>query len=443
LSLPAAIETGLARNPDLVSLRETEGVSRGMLGVAATYPFNPVFQTRILPGGRHPDGSPTSTLHYFLLWQTFELAHQRRFREQNAAAALENTRWTIQQAELQNVALTEQLYFAALYQRGLWDVARRIAQVSQEALEVTERRKQAGRASVADLALAQIDARSQGQQARLAEIAYRNALLALRRQLNLPEEAPLDLQGDLTEYVWLPVSAAELCNLVGPCSVFTEGAGPEAVAAQLASGRPDVVAARANLEAANANLRLARALRVPNLTIGPFYEHDTEAVISYGLQAQMEIPVINSGKPLVRQREAEVRQRLTALQQLEAKATVEARTALDRYERARLLCERTRAESGQQMPGELAKLEEEYKKGEIDVVRISQARSSMFQLRRTYLDSLNELAQAAAAVTAAAGLPPAALVAPPGAPAGAFPPCESRREPDGRPEVTISFRPVE
>jgi hypothetical protein len=125
--------------------------------------------------------------------------------------------------------------------------------------------------------------------------------------------------------------------------------------------------------------------------------------------------------PLVRQRQAELRQRLIALEQLEARAKVEAATALRRYEQARVLCEQTRAAGGQQMPGELRKLEEEFKKGEIDILRIQQARNSLIQFRRSYLDSLNELAQAAAAVTAATGLPPAALVTPPGAAASSQP----------------------
>jgi cobalt-zinc-cadmium efflux system outer membrane protein len=413
LSLVAAIETGLERNPDLVALRETEGVGRALLGVARTYPFNPIFQTRLLPWGRNEDGTTTKFFNYFLLWQTFELANQWQFRKEFAAAGLDNTRWTIQQAALQNVALTEQLYFAALYQRGLRELAHRTAQLNDELLEITERRFKAGRSSAADLALVRIDTDSTRQQARLADITYRNALFALRRQLNLADDAHLDLEGSLIDYVWHPVTGAELARLTGECAGFTEATCGETVVAQLASGRPDVLAARANFEAARANLRLARASRVPNLMVGPFYEHDTFATISYGLQAQFEIPVVNTGRPLVHQREAELRQRQVAFEQLEAKARVEARTALQRYEQARVLCEQTRGPGGQQLPGELAKLEAEFKKGEIDILRISQARNSLIQFRRTYLDSLNELAQAAAALTAATGLPPAAVVAPP------------------------------
>src|SRR5207244_11879157 len=121
-----------------------------------------------------------------------------------------------------------------------------------------------------------------------------------------------------------PATGTELANLTVECAGSTEASGVEALVAQLAGGRPDVLAARANFEAARANLGLARASRVPSLMIGPFYEHDTEAVQSYGLQAQIEIPVVNSGRPLVRQREAELRQRQVAFEQRQAKARVEA-----------------------------------------------------------------------------------------------------------------------
>jgi cobalt-zinc-cadmium efflux system outer membrane protein len=413
LGLAEAIETGLARNPDLITLRATEDVSRAMIDVAQTYPFNPIVQTRILPYGRFDRGGGTSTYNYVLLWQTFELAHQRSHREANAAAGLDATRWNIQQADLQNVALTVQLYFAVLYQHGLRDLARRTARLNDELLAITEKRVRAGQTSAAEAALVRIDARAAQQQARLADVTLQNALLALRRQLNLPPDAPLRVPGDLADFAWQPVTAAELARLTTGTAEFDPAAPPEALASRLASARPDVLAARANVAAADANVNLARAARVPNVMIGPFYLRDASATLNLGLQAQMEIPVANTGRPLQHQREAELVQRQTALAQLEAKARVEARTALDRYEQARRLCEQVRREAGQPLPEELQKLEAQFRRGDIDFLRIVQARNSLIQYRRTYLDSLNELAQAAAAVTAATGLPPAALIAPP------------------------------
>src|SRR5262249_16672947 len=113
LGLVEAIETGLSQNPDLVTVRGTVNVSQAGLGVARTYPFNPTVQIRVLPYNKNQNGTDASTYNYVLLWQQFELCHQRRYRAQNAAALVDSARLAVQQAELTNVAMTEQLFFTA------------------------------------------------------------------------------------------------------------------------------------------------------------------------------------------------------------------------------------------------------------------------------------------------------------------------------------------
>jgi outer membrane protein TolC len=418
-----AIETGLSRNPDLIALKQAEGVNEAIVDVARTYPFNPTVQTRILPYAQ-AFGHTLPVYNYVLLWQQFELAHQRRFREQNAAATLNATRWNIQQAQLQNVAMTSQLYFTALYQRSLRELAEQTAKLNNELLDVMEKRQKSDRAAPADVAMVRIDTRTWRQQAALAEINYKNALLALRRQLNLAPDSPLDLKDDLTAFDWHAVEGAELGKLLSKESEITSTLERAGLVNELAARRPDVLAARATADAGQANLRLARAARVPNLWFGPFYSRDSESIVNIGFQAQVDIPVVNTGKPLVRQREAELHQQLTTSEQLETKARIETRTALDRYDQARSMCEQLRRETSQPLPTELKKLEEQFRKGNIDILKIFQARNSLLQFRKTYLDSLNELAQAGAALTAAAGLPPAALISQPSPETEIFPPPE-------------------
>lgn len=142
------------------------------------------------------------------------------------------------------------------------------------------------------------------------------------------------------------------------------------------------------------------------------YQRNEDASVFVGFRAQMDIPVVNPGNPLVRQRHAEYHQRITTFEQLQARAELEARAAIDRYQRARRLIDRSQGEFGESMPAELQRLEAQFKAGEVDVLRVFTARTSFFQLRRARLDSLNEVAQAAAAVTAATGLPPATLILP-------------------------------
>ncbi|HXT60744.1 MAG TPA: TolC family protein [Pirellulales bacterium] len=417
LTLPQAFELALTQNPLVVAQRAAEGVGVAAIGVARRYPFNPFFQFQATPIQKAPasataiePNAATKIYQYYLVMVNFELAHQRRYRERNATAALSNVRWTIQQTELQSLALTEQLYFTALYRRGLRDVARANAELNGSLLSILERQLDAGQASAADVAMVRLDARSTVQVLRLAETNYQTALLDLGRQLNLPPSAPLQLAGELQDWRWMPATGEHLSRVVGLRSVISNTADVETIAAELAAGRPDVLAAQANIAAAQASISLARADRLPTLQFGPYYQSDDFGIKYYGFRGQVQQGALNGGKPLVRQRQAETRQQRITYEQLRARAKLEALTAIDRYERARRLVEETGAEAQFDVPIELKKLEEQFVAGEVDALRIFNARSSLVRLQQAYLDTLNEAAQAASLVTLATGLPPDALV---------------------------------
>ncbi|HEX5444416.1 MAG TPA: hypothetical protein VFW87_11325, partial [Pirellulales bacterium] len=115
LTLAAALETSLEQNPDLLAIRQTEGVSRAVLGVARAFPFNPFFQFQATPVEQAPaaakqaeSNAAQKIYQYYLVMQTFELAHQRQHRTSIAEAQLRAVRWTVYQAELLNISQTEQ-----------------------------------------------------------------------------------------------------------------------------------------------------------------------------------------------------------------------------------------------------------------------------------------------------------------------------------------------
>src|SRR5205823_4253976 len=108
---------------------------------------------------------------------------------------------------------------------------------------------------------------------------------------------------------------------------------------RLAAGRPDLMAARADIDTAYANYCLSNAARTPDLLIGPYYQRDDFGTVFAGFRAQMDIPVMNNGKPLVRQRAAEHMQRSTFWEQMQARAEVDAVASVERFERARRLVE--------------------------------------------------------------------------------------------------------
>lgn len=406
LELADALAAGLEQNPDLIAQREADAVGRAQLGVAQTYPFNPFVQVQATPWQQAQEGGPGTTYHYVLLMQTIQCAHQQRFREQAAAATLNSIRWNIHQFELLNVAQTERLFFNALYLRGVRDLADATATNNDQLLTTLQKQLDAGNATGADVAIIRLDAASTARQARLADANYRTALRDFRRHLGLPVESAIEPPGDLRDYQWhLPDAKA----LQGDDISMPVGENLADAIGTRAESRPDVLAAQCDANSARGALSLATASKTPDLQVGPYYQRTADGTTFLGFRAQMDIPVINSGAPLERQRYAEYKQRVTIWQQLKVRATLEAQAAFERYEVA-LNALAQFDQVNRDVPRELTKLEEQFRAGEIDILRVIQSRTSLIQNQRALLDFLNEAAQAAANLTAAAGIPPEQLV---------------------------------
>ncbi|WP_010585550.1 TolC family protein [Schlesneria paludicola] len=408
LSLASSIALGLSQNPDLTALRQAEHVSVAALGVAETYPFNPSVQVQATP---YQDNArtetPGTTYHYILLMQTIQLAHQQQFREQGAVSTLNSTRWNIHQAELQNVAQTERLYFTTLYLSGLLELAKANDDNNQQLLQTLEKQLEAGQATAADAAIVRVDARSTHHQLRLAKVNYETALRDFKRQIGIDPDDPSSVVGDLRVMSWRT-----------PSLIFFE---PQAIKADLvpereqqrekfmiaskAAARPDVMAALSDIEVARANLCLATASRTPDLQIGPYYQRTADGTTFLGFRAQVDLMIVNSGKPLERQRAAELNQRAMMWQQTARRAELEAAAAWERYKLAYdAVAEEAQSGIGE-LPNELQRLEQQFLAGEVDLVRVVQARASIIQNQRARLDLMNELSQSAANLTGVTGIP--------------------------------------
>ncbi len=408
-SLVEAVSIALAQNPDLIALRQTEQVGVAAYGVAATYPFNPFLQVQATPYQDAAARGPGTTSHYVLLMQRIQLAHQQQHREDAAFSSLNGVRWNIHQAELQAVSLTAQFYFAVLYQRGLLEVARASQENNAQLFEVLSKRFEAGDAAAADVATVRVDLLSTRQQLQMADANYQSALRNLRRQIGMPIDSPYEFEGDIRQIRWqLPHRDAMTRDLNIELSQQVSAA-KDWVAGWVTS-RPDVLAAQANIDVARANLRLATADRVPDVQIGPYYQADPDGMSRFGFRAEMNLLVVNSGKPLENQRIAELRQQTTIWQQTLVRAELEAQAAYERYEFAYRNLEQAASSFTEELPLELQSLERQFRQGEVDVVRVIQARTSILQNQRAHLDLLNEVAQSAGLLIGASGIPLETLV---------------------------------
>ncbi len=405
LTLPSALAQGLAENPDLVTLRGQLPVNEAMVGVAETPIWNPFVQAQLLPRGKPfdsgtgPGTGVGKTNYYVWAMQRFEIAHQRRYRTESALAALNQVQWNIMQAELLYVAQTARLYFTALYQKELYDLAMTGAELSEHLLEVQRRRFEANLALARDVTTAEIAARQARRQAEVAKIAYDAALIPLRQQLNLPTSTPLVLTERLADLRWLPLYASG------------DPQDETALAAELAEGRPDVMAAQVGIRVAQANWSLARAAMIPDIQAGPIIDTSDAGTKFLGLRLQMDIPVWNTGAPLAHQRHMETCQQALTYEQLKIKAGLEAQTAIQQFELVREMAAKFEPVRVDAEAPELTEILRLFEAGQADILAVLATQNDLLQEQRTNLDVLNQLAQSAAGVIQATALPVERVVA--------------------------------
>ncbi len=416
-SLGEAIQAALQRNLDVAVARSAVPVAHSAYHVASAHPYNPQFQMQVLPYTRGRSGSGAPVSQQYVVVHTFELAGQPRYRAGAAAARWEQTEHAARQAELAAVAQTERLYFAVLYERSRRDIERALAQLNDELVGVVERRMKAGQATSADVALARLQADSARRRERLRESQYRTALRKLQDYLNLPDRPRLELTDRWLEWEWrdfdtaMREAAGGMPDHGGPSQGSDiDGWTADAVLHWLVMARADVAAARASVAAAQQQLALARAMRTPNLQIGPMWQRDDAATEFWGVQGQFDIPVLNTGAPLVRQRQAELQQQLLIASQTETRAVREIEAARERYGRARRMVARFRPDMGRSMREALRPVTDQFEAGRLTLLDVYSARISYTQARQGFVDLVNEAAQAAADITAATGLPAQSLI---------------------------------
>jgi len=410
LTLHDTIDLALIQSPGAITARAAGPVGDAVRVVTATYPWNPTVQVGVDPYTRDIDGNFLATKNQFALTQTLELAHQPRYRRRAAAAGWNQQRATIAQGELTAVVTAVRAYFDALYRKGLRDLAADSAALQAKTSASVDRQFNAGLATPASRLTAKVSARQAKRLAQLAEADYQDAFRTLRIALNLAPSQTMELDTNLTSYDWVPAGdALEQAPLL--VDDRDENASNDA-SFQLISNRPDVVAARFAVSAARSSLRLAKANTMPNIATGPTYERDESGTLFFGVAAQVDLPVWNTGYPLVRQRSAELQQQLVVWRQTREGASLQAQAAIQRYTVAYKLWSEhwPQKVAGQ---NDLKGITDAFEQGQASIVEVLSIQDGLIQERRYYLDLLNEISQAAVDVVAALAIDPEMLMVAP------------------------------
>jgi outer membrane protein, heavy metal efflux system len=116
------------------------------------------------------------------------------------------------------------------------------------------------------------------------------------------------------------------------------------------------------------------------------------------------LPVWNSGKPLVLQREAEHRRAVVAYEQARQRATAQVRAAVAKWNGA---IELVNESSGlnKDLSNEIGALERLFEAGQSDLTKLMQARQRLIQLENAQLDAVWQATQAQADLLLTLGTP--------------------------------------
>jgi outer membrane protein, heavy metal efflux system len=407
LSLQAALYGAITSNPDLVTMRQGNAIaaSAEAVEVARHFPttLNPTLwidyrPITLVPNGTFGTSPPVNGGNhgfyhfgqgyiYISIRQPIELGHQTTHRFHIAEAAFDQQKWVVVQAELTALVQTYRFFQTAAYRREKYRLSRELANFNDRLSESLQKRMEANQVQAADVALARVESRATRQLVKAARQDYLTALTDLRNQIGIPEQAgTVEPLGEFTLPSYIPPIDEQFM-----------------IQEALAS-RPDIHAAHALVNGTQSAVSLAKGDRIPTPVVGPQYAQDEAGVQFVGFVLISPLPIWNSGKPLVLQREAEHRRAIVAFEQAQQRAVAQVRSAVAKWNGATDLVNESVGLS-KELNKEVGVLDRLFDAGQADLTKLMQARQRLIQLENSELDAVWQATGAQADLLLALGMP--------------------------------------
>ena len=402
LTAERAVQEALQHNPLLMTIRQQHGIAAAGVVIAKTYPFNPIYQMFIMADNGPTDAGVTNKVfneHVFRL--DLELRGQGKHRKAAAVAALSRAEWDIAAQEVTVAVAAARAFNAVVYRRRKLEVLEETVRLNERTVELVRQLVDVGRLRATDLILA----RTEVQTARAGLGQGRTALAVawsdLRRSLGTLDDTFCVL-GSLG---------------LQPANIHLEALQEAAV-----QQRPDIQSRRAAVEEAEARYRLEIANRFGNPSVGPAMEYNETRVTFVGVWLVTPLPILNTRRGEIQQRDAERCRARAELNQFEIQAQQEVKAALARLTDARAWADGYEKELLPSLERSRRDLEKLFAQGDqgVDVLKVIDVQRKYLRAQDSSLDALHEVSLAVADLAAAAGDP--SLVVPNCPPVNAAPP---------------------
>jgi cobalt-zinc-cadmium efflux system outer membrane protein len=311
ISLSQAMDLFLARNADILASRyEIDKAAADLLGAKLRPNPGLSFNYNAIEfGNGRGVRVGDNTLLALRLDQLLELGGKRGWRAEVAGSALEAAKLAHQDAIRTLLAGFYTLFYTLLLDQEGVDFARDELQRSDKVLEVAEKRYAAGALSLLD-----------EMKLKLSRVDLESDLAAAENQLRDDQEFfGVLLGGDRT---YTPARTDD------PAAV--EDFRDDALVKAAYGARPDLLALRKQLEAAEGGRKLARANAWPNLDVGAEYDSlGTLPQPAFGFGVSLSLPLFNRNQAEILKAGYEEDQLKIRIDKLQRQIAAEVRQALD------------------------------------------------------------------------------------------------------------------
>ena len=372
-----------AANLDYAAQRYNVSIAQAAVAAAREFP-NPTVQ---LSGGRdvtHSGDQRMPTTYGASLTQTIELGGKRKYRIRNARENYAATAATLE-GFLRNLKLDAAAAFADAL--ALARSAEEKSKSAEDLARLTE--TQRARRAAGDISEAEF------LQTEVEEQQFQNEVLSAKADA---ENASIALSGflgaDRAETLLIPKG-----NLEIPTREFDQ---PTLVAGAL-KDRSDLMALRHTRDAAQSNISLEKANRVPNVDVGGGWTHSTTSENSIapspafddvGVTLSFPLPLWNRNKGAIASARFSAEQAQTQLEAGELKAEVQVREALGVYRSAVERLERYRNGILKNAEAVAEAKRFSYQHGQSTLLELLDAERTENEVRSGYNDALSSHAKA-------------------------------------------------
>jgi len=377
--LPQVIEYSLQNNGDLKALREEKGIRDAGKVRAGLLP-NPTLDLEAGTGAL--TGSSSENSLALGLSQEFFLAGKRDKRLTIAERELDMYRWQLADRERLLRDEVKTAFYDALLAKERVALADRSIALNKQLLDVTKERLAAGDIPELEMNLVKVElARSEG-----ARIDVAKALL--QNQSRLWTLMGLSIGNQ-------PVISGKLNSDISMAKLPTD-------LKQLAmSNRPDIKALEAEKGRGEADINLAKAESVPNLTAGLVFRRDASSIevggvevkdtdYIIGLKLSMPIPVFDKNQAGIQEARAKRSSSESRLTAITRNVEREVETAYVSYQNATTVLSLYKADIIPQLEENLKLTQEAYRLGEVGILAVIQEQKKFFEVNDGYLTALHD-----------------------------------------------------